>query len=318
VTGVGTRPFVGVRLEGGLGDHVLGMRVLRFVRDGYPAHDLVVFSDSHGLPAQRQICEMCPLISSVVPIFHPAAPEVVPNTERIETARPEDRALMSRADLLVDAFGAEMFVTASKVLGIPIFGILAERPRLIARAEACRHAERVLAGRLDAPVALIGLHFAKMGPDRLGRNMKRLTYIVRRLLQVPHVVILNMFTSSYDYIHWPGSERTSRLARTREEAAMLYELSALSDRVLPCVDLPLATIVALLTRCRYFFGLDNGIKHIAWALGIPRTYFVEGDEPEVSRVLRWMPDVDRMLLVDCPDDRIESRIDEALVVVGDR
>ena len=34
--------------------------------------------------------------------------------------------------------------------------------------------------------------------------------------------------------------------------------------------------------------------------------------PALQRVLRWMPDVHRMLLFDCPEESIESRVHEAL------
>jgi hypothetical protein len=53
--------FVAVRLEGGLGDHILGMRVLRFVRDRYPRHEIVALSDAHGLSATRSssACTSC-------------------------------------------------------------------------------------------------------------------------------------------------------------------------------------------------------------------------------------------------------------------
>ena len=35
---------IAIRLEGGLGDHILGVRVLSFVRAKYPHHDLVTGS----------------------------------------------------------------------------------------------------------------------------------------------------------------------------------------------------------------------------------------------------------------------------------
>ena len=74
----------------------------------------------------------------------------------------------------------------------------------------------------------------------------------------------------------------------------LASLPALDSRIVPCADLPIEVVASLLTRCRYFVGGDNGIKHLAWALDIPRTFFIKAPPPRLD-ILRWMPDVHRML-----------------------
>ena len=48
------RKQAAVRLEGGLGDHILGMRLLQFVRRRYPGHLMVVYCDCGGYRSQLE------------------------------------------------------------------------------------------------------------------------------------------------------------------------------------------------------------------------------------------------------------------------
>ena len=70
-------------------------------------------------------------------------------------------------------------------------------------------------------------------------------------------------------------------------------------------------MAALINRCRYFVGLDNGIKHLAWALGVPLTLLYPM-YPSTDNIVRWLPDIHRMLLFDCSDDDLEMHLTDAL------
>jgi hypothetical protein len=305
-------PSVSVRLEGGLGDHILGMRILRFVRDRYPHHDIVAFSDSRGLRAPVEIATMSPLVSRVVPISHGVAPNTHADRRGLETIRLPDLQLMLSGDLVIDTFGEKMLAAASLALDVPIFEVLAHRPELVAPPHANEEATRLLATHNGA--FIVGVHLAKYGGALLRRNEAVIIHVLRQLLRHPSVVILNMFSSRREYVGCSESQRMTRQQGLLEEISFLEYLCTVSDRILPCVNLPLATIVALIRRCRYFIGLDNGIKHIAWALGVPRTVFFPG-KPSLWHVLRWIPDVHRMLPFDCTNAALESHIAAAVATL---
>jgi hypothetical protein len=300
---------IAVRLEGGLGDHVLGMRILRFIHSRYPAHDIVAYSDSHGVATQLQISAMSPFVTRVVPIFHEAAPNRLADTRRFETVRLQYLKEMLSSEYFFDTFGEDLLAAASVVLNVPIFDVLAHRPELVVPVDGAADAELFLAG-VRADALLVGMHLAKFGGDRLEVLRSRIAHLLEHLLQQSEVVVLNMFTTCTDYVHWPEPRRTLKRQRSVEEGKLLQSLCHLSHRIVPCIDLPLQTVVALLSHCKYFIGVDNGIKHIAWSLGIPHTFF-HPEQPTLPRVLRWMPDLHRMLLFDCSRDSLDRHIADA-------
>jgi ADP-heptose:LPS heptosyltransferase len=93
----------------------------------------------------------------------------------------------------------------------------------------------------------------------------------------------------------------------RREATRLASFESGALNFADYTDLPIEVIAALLSRCRYFVGGDNGIKHLAWALDIPRTFFVKERPPRLD-VLRWMPDVHRLLTFDCGEHRLRRHL----------
>lgn len=292
------RPCVAVRLEGGLGDHILGMRVLRFVRTRYPSHDLVIYSDANGHEGPLQIARMSPFVTRVEAVRRREAPKSRQEMGQIDALRDEDLQRMRAADVFIDAAGAQFFAPASVLLDVPIFDIFAHRPELTIPADASREAERLLAAhRQSGQTAFVSMNLQKHGVDGLELFAPRLTQILESLLDDPRVVILNLFTSSYDFAHWPDEDRVARRRAAREAALFLGRLSHLSDRIIACADLPLPVVAAILTRTCYFLGLDNGIKHLAWALGVPHT-LLHPIAPDFPRIARWMPDLHRMLRLD--------------------
>jgi hypothetical protein len=294
---------VAVRLEGGLGDHVLGMRVLRFVRIRLPQHKIVVYSDSAGHETPLELAAMSPLVSNAIPVYSKAKDRTV--VGRLENVRPQDLALMLAADVFIDAWGGDMFTTAAMTLNVPVFDILASRPQLSVPADAKREVAEILTPFVGA--SFVGLNLAKYGAPWLRRQEARIARVVSALLKYPNIIVLHMFTSGYEYSHWPEPERTMRRECAREEAEFLKSVLGHNDRVVSCEDLPLCVIAGLITRCCYFIGVDNGIKHLAWALDVPITFCVR-EVPKLLGQLRWMPDLHRMLPFDAPEALFDSHV----------
>jgi ADP-heptose:LPS heptosyltransferase len=74
-------------------------------------------------------------------------------------------------------------------------------------------------------------------------------------------------------------------------------------------------VAALIKRCRYFVGLDNGIKHLAWALGVPLTCLYP-IYPSTEHIVRWLPDIHRMLLFDCREEDLAAHLTDALAAAS--
>lgn len=293
---------VAIRLEGGLGDHILGMRVLSFVRAKYPHHDLRVYSDAAGHPTQLDVARMSPLVASVAPV------EVTDYSRTIDAIAPADREAMFTSDVVIDAWGGTLFVDAAEQLNVPVFDILSSRPELSIAPDAERAALEFLGDDRDVP--LIGLNLSKYDHTLLAEYSELIATLLHGLLEQPDVIILNFFTKTYDFAHWQEPKRTERREIAERGGRFLASLSRLSERIRPCADLPLPIVAALIKRCRYFVGLDNGIKHLAWALGVPLTCLYPL-YPSPVHIMRWLPDIHRMLLFDCREEDLAAHLADA-------
>jgi ADP-heptose:LPS heptosyltransferase len=294
---------IAVRLEGGLGDHILGMRVLSFVRAKYPHHEILAYSDAAGHETQLQIARMSPLVSAVRPV------RATDYTRSIEAIDPADREMMCASDLVIDAWGGTMFVEAAEQLNVPVFDILSSRPQLAISPEAEAAALDFLGEHRDAP--LIGLSLGKYDTSLFSDYSELIAALLHGLLEQEEVIILNFFTSTYEFSHWPEPKRTERREIAARGGRLLAGLSRISERIRPCRDLPLPVVAALINRCRYFVGLDNGIKHLAWALDVPLTCLFP-IPPNLEHTVRWLPDVHRLLLFDCGEQELSAHLADAL------
>ncbi len=307
MNGDGGKGTVAVRFEGGLGDHLLAMRVLPFIHRRYPAHDIVVYSDSGAHTTPMQVTAMSPYVTRVVPI-RANSPE-----RTVAALCPEDLAKLHSADVFIDAWGETMFADASVTLNVPMFEILACRPELLVPASATRAAATLLSKYQGA--RFIGLNLTTHGAVLLRCYRDRIMQVLTTLLDQPQVTMLNIFTSRYDFPHWPEPFRSQRRGQSLDDAELQRGLCAMSARIVPCADLPITTVAALLQNCCYFIGVDNGIKHLAWALGTPLTYFHVG-RPRMRHVLRWMPDFHRMLPFDSSEDALTRLSDDVLAFIS--
>jgi hypothetical protein len=288
-----SNPTVAVRLEGGIGDHILGMRVLSFVKRSFPNHRINAYCDCSGAPAQLEIAKLSPLVDEVIPVFKDESRIDPAKLGDFEQLRAADQAVIRAADVFIDAWGGSLFIPQSRLLNVSFYEILNSRPALSVAPCAADAAENLIAPLGGAPFVVLQL--SKYGPDVLRSHAAWLGELLCHLLKNPRLTIFNVFTTAYDFPHFPQPYRQSRSLMARDESKMIADLCKASSRIVPLVDLPITTVAALVQRCAGFVGVDNGVKHLAWAFDRPLTYFVPR-LPDTPFICRWMPDFHRMLL----------------------
>jgi len=199
-----------------------------------------------------------------------------PFVSKVITTAPADGVTIT-----IDASGDDLFAKAAIALRMPLFEFLAVRPVLQMPEWAVADADRILhelrVSRNASSSSFVGVCFASEDAETLTRFQPRILDAISNALDAQATSIAFNFLTTQAQSH-----------------ESLASLSALDSRIVPCADLPIEVVASLLTRCRYFVGGDNGIKQLAWALDIPRTFFVKAPPPRLD-ILRWMPDVHRML-----------------------
>ena len=303
----GTTGRIAVRLEGGIGDHLLGMRLLRFVRERFPHDEIVVYSDANGGEIQ--------LDGAIFPRRRPRRPGAASRPDPggrcdgpAQYLDPDVLAEMRSADLFLDAWGHGYFLAESCWLGVPFYEILASRPRLAIPKAARQDAARLLARWPEGRFLIINL--TKHGASWLNRALGVLRPMLEDLLADPRVIVLAPVATRFSFAHWPEAERAHR---ERAVAAGLGGTRALAEwhqRIVMLPDLPIAVVAALIERAGYFVGVDNGIKHLAWALDVPRTVLMAA-APDSHFALRWCPDLHRVLLLGADTGMLEIHLAEA-------
>ncbi|MGE3784427.1 MAG: glycosyltransferase family 9 protein [Alphaproteobacteria bacterium] len=300
---------IAVRLEGGIGDHLLGMRILGFVRQRFPHREIVVYSDANGGEAQLAVARLSPDADRVVAVRLRAPPPTTEVMGRLENLDPDALAEIRGADLFLDTWGPGFFLATSCRLAVPVYEILAARPRLAVPPAARRDADLLLARWPEARFLVVNLN--KHGPDWLDAALGLLHPMLEELLADPRVVVLAPVSTRFPFAHWPAAERASREDAAAAELDRVRALADWHERVAILPDLPIAVVAALLRRASYFIGVDNGIKHLAWALGVPRTVLMS-KIPKALFALRWCPDLHRVLPLAAADtDMLASHLAEA-------
>jgi hypothetical protein len=296
------RNITAVRLEGGIGDHILGMRVLKFVKMRHPERPLVIFSDSSGQDPQAAVAAMSPYAADVIKVYPVQRLGSTLERWKITSIRPADLAQMLSADLFIDACVATFMVGAARALDVPLFEILATRTELVIPASAHDAANESL--RRWNGYTFVAVNLANGVAIRHEQLVSR---VLALLLSNPSVVVLNLFTSGYAYPHSHEHSAAKREKTARDDFVAVESMCTRHTRMIPCVDLPIATVAALISRCGYFVGVDNGIKHLAWALQVPRTYFYP-TRPHPVQALRVMPDVHRCLPLNCSRSELDKHL----------
>jgi hypothetical protein len=297
-----------VRLEGGLGDHILGMRLLRFIHERYPEHTIIVYSDSAGCAAQLEIVSMSPLVSKAVPVFKEPMRVKLRTLGELNSLPTKCLEQMYSADVFFDGEISSLFLEQARQLGVSHYDILASRPGLRIPAAAHERATELMS-ETDGN-CFLAINLAKFGVDGLRRRLPLLRRFLDLVLKYPGLAVLNIFAKRHDFPHWPEPERTRRREAGIAEAEVLEGLSnAYQSRILSVADEPVQVIAALLSRCRYFIGVDNGIKHLAWALRVPLT-FISTWPPDPMFVLKYYPDYHRMVLLDDGSETLTSLLSE--------
>jgi hypothetical protein len=294
--------IVAVRLEGGLGDHILGMRVLKFVKMRHPESPLVVFSDSAGQETQAIVAAMSPYVTSVVKIHQTRRFESPAERWRITSIRPSDLAQMLSAKLFINACVGTHMIGAARILNIPLFEILANRTDIVIPRFAHEAASEILKPWNGYMFVAINL-----ANGVVLRHASLVSHLLAPFLADPRIALLNLFTSGYEFPHDSKYSAVKREQTARDDYVALTSMCSQHERMVACVDLPITTVAALLSKCCYFVGVDNGLKHLAWALGIPRTYFFPNILSQ-RQALRVMPDVHCCLTLNWSSGDLEKHL----------
>ena len=192
---------IAVRLEGGIGDHLLGMRILHFIRGRYPQHEIVAYSDSAGHPVPLQVAQMSPYVAKVVPVYQNSESVCMETLGNLENIQEKYLVLMRSAGHFFDTWGDSAFISESHTLDVPLFELLAHHTELTIPESAETEATNLLSHHRDR--VFVGLNLSKYGAAVLQRNRELLRFFITQLLEDPNVVILNLFNSVYEFSHWP-------------------------------------------------------------------------------------------------------------------
>jgi hypothetical protein len=304
---------IAVRLEGGIGDHVLGLRLLPFVRSRFPDARIILLSDAAGSTAQLEVALMSPYADEVRQLHIRPGAVRYETMGQLENLREEDLQILRNADHFFDAWGATYFLASARGLGFPVYEILATRPELRPHAGAVEQAASLLApfqGR-----ALVGMNLCKYGAPLLSCSA-RLRELLDGILADEKVTVLNLYQTDFNYGHWPGDIADTRRAVALQDREVCEQVNSWHPRIVPLTDLPLPVATAILQKCSYYVGVDNGIKHIAWALGIPLTLYSPEMPPHGEFVLRWIPDFHRLLTSTCSDWELSAQLADARRALG--
>jgi len=303
---------VAIRLEGGLGDHILGMRFLYFIKRRYPRHKIVAYCDCGGFPSQLEAVSLSPFPDEIVPVLQDRTRVNFDTIGELDNLSASDLAKIRAADVFIDAWpGPEfmpgttdinpgsLYIPQSAQLRVPFYRILASRPHLQVATDSREEArERI---KFSNQHRYIAINFDKYDAESLRSNYHWLRPFLMELLEDPRVTILNLFSKCMDFPHLPEEMRCERREQALHTADALEEISSWHPRIVSLINddrcpLRIKVVAAVLLMCRYFVGVDNGLKHLAWALRVPRKYFFPFP-PAAYRVLRWMPDYHNLVLV---------------------
>lgn len=304
---------VAVRLEGGIGDHIMGMRLLYFIKKRYPYHKIIGYSDSGGNQAQLEVAQMSPFLSDVIAVYHKKR-AAVDTWGRLENIEKKYIDMMNSSDAFFDTWENTFFIPQAKALNVPFFEILTRRPELEVSKKDNVKAYRILNHYKNS--IFIGLDVSKHRLHFLSRHKEVVLEFIKELLKNPKVIILNFYISNFQFSHWPKASAIKREMFVARESTKIGELWNIDKRVIPIVDFPVAVVAALIKRCRYYIGVDNGLKHLAWALGIPHSFFIPA-MPSVPFVMRYMPDFHRSLLFNCSKNDFLMHLLEALRIIDE-
>jgi len=306
---------IGIRLEGGIGDHILGMRLLYFIKKRYPRHKIIGYSDCAGAFGQLAVAGMSPYLDEVIQVYHRIRYPTVTTWGNLQNIAPKYLKLMQSHELFFDTWGETFFIPQAIKLGFPYMEMLNRPPEIIIPEEYRKKARTFL--KSWSGYTFVGMDISKSDYRSLKRQQRSVIKFLRGLLRNPKVVVLNFYTSGYEFKHWPKALALNRQETVEKDSLLRGQLWNINKRVIPIVDYPISMVATLLSYCRYFIGVDNGIKHLAWALRIRHSVFTQ-KIPRPHFVWRWVPDVDRFLLFSAKDSDLKSHILEAQKIIRGR
>ncbi len=273
----------------------------------------MLHSDAAGSAAQLEVALMCPYADEVRQLHHRPGAVKYETMGQLENLREEDLQVLREADHFFDAWGATYYLAAARSLGVPVYEVLARLPELQPDPEAVRQSVSILAPYEGHK--LVGMNLCKYGSTFLS-CAARLRELLDGILADENVTVLNLYQTDFNYGHWPGDIADARRAAALEDREVCEQINQWHSRIVPLTDLPLPVATAIIQRCAYYIGVDNGIKHIAWALGVPLTLYAPDMPPHGEFVLRWIPDFHRLLTASCSDAELATHLDAARLAIA--
>ena len=272
---------IGLRLEGGIGDHVLGLRIASFAKRRFPDANLIAYSDAGGSSLQRELAALCADVDDVRSV-HRFDPQTSVASENYNDLAQSEREELNNCALILEGWTGDYCLSASRALNVPVLDILSSRPtfRLAVPAPPLTY---------DKPYVV--LNCSKYGGETLNQWSGAIESLVKSLSSCDvHVVYAESF--SFPHLETDVAARRKRLV---EEEAEYYErLQAKLPGIKLVKNLSAEKLIEELRNSKLFVGVDNGIKHLAWALQKPLFYFVP-EVPTPMFALRWMPDAHRAI-----------------------
>jgi len=168
-------PTIAVRFEGGLGDHILAMRLLPFIYRRYPECQLIVYSDCGGEPTQLEVLKLSPHPMDIVSVFKDPLRITADDWWSLNNLESKWLEAMRSADLFIDACGKLLFIPIAKDLAVSPYEILASRPEIRVPQAAHGRAQSLI-GSIEER-KLVGINLTKYGAGFLRSNHSTLQEI---------------------------------------------------------------------------------------------------------------------------------------------
>jgi hypothetical protein len=221
------------------------------------------------------------------------------------------RRMIESHSISIDAWSSKLFIDESRTLDYPLFEILCSRPKLNPPLAAELEADEIVRSYGNRP--LVAINLTKGCGEYLGKHSSALSHLLAEALTAD-AVLLNLISTQAMFPHWPRRDRELREAQAMVEASIFAKLPEADRNIVNVVNVSISCVTALLKRCCYFIGVNNGIKHIAWALNLPLTCFVPTIPDRVS-ILRWMPDFNRALEFDASETVVKAHARSILMAI---
>lgn len=280
-----------VRLEGGIGNHLLGMRLLKYIHMCYQEHRIVAYSDAGNSVLPLEVAALSPYVSEVRSLEKDPM-RVSGSMGSLAELTAESLTNLKSGEHFFDTHTELLFLEECRRLNLPHFEVLASRPELAIPPDAVAEARAFL--RSLPGMRYVAINFMKYGPSAIRSHLDLIKTFLSQILHDSEFGVLHFCMTGDGRPRHAGSSHNSQRPPGTLETEELDSLAeCYPGRVFPVMDKRIVDVCALLQECSYFVGVGNDLKHLAWALDVPRTWL--GPKLWADAIFRWAPDYNCML-----------------------